>query len=141
MTSPHQQKLRVKGPVVVTANSLADGGVLWWTGRDWSRSLADAAVVTTEETARALLVDADADPRAVGSYVAPVVLDDGTNSTPGSAPGPQPGNLRERIRVLGPTTPMPGHVGARSAPASAGVNPMADQASGQRYRESDHVSV
>ena len=111
MTSPHQQKLRVKGPVVVTANTLADGGVVWWTGSGWSRTLSDAAVVTTEDAARALLVDADAEPQAVGAYVAPVVIDD--------SQGPQPGNLRERIRVQGPTTPMPGHIGARSATAAA----------------------
>ena len=120
MTSPHQQKLRVKGPVVVTANSLADGGVLWWTGSGWSRRLADAAVVTTEDTARALLVDADADPEAVGAYVAPVALDDNQ--------GLQPGNLRERIRVMGPTTPFPDHVGARSATAAA-LNPSTDRTS------------
>jgi hypothetical protein len=115
MTSPHQQKLRVKGPVVITANSLADGGVLWWTGSGWSRALKDAAVVTTADDALVLLADAEAEPKAVGAYVAPVVMDaDGA---------PQPGNLREQIRVLGPTTPMPDFVGSRSSTAAANLNP------------------
>ncbi|WP_366658316.1 DUF2849 domain-containing protein [Fodinicurvata sp. EGI_FJ10296] len=115
MTSPHQQKLRVKGPVVVTANGLADGGVLWWTGSGWSRSLPGAIVVTTEDAARALLVDADADPRAVGAYVAPVIRDDDGTV--------RPGNLRERIRASGPTTPIPKYAGDRSATAAAGLDP------------------
>ena len=29
MTSPHEQKLKVKGPVVVTANRLGDGAVVY----------------------------------------------------------------------------------------------------------------
>ncbi|MGO9698207.1 MAG: DUF2849 domain-containing protein, partial [Xanthobacteraceae bacterium] len=30
MTSPLQQKLKITGPVVVTANRLADGAVVYW---------------------------------------------------------------------------------------------------------------
>jgi hypothetical protein len=99
MTSPLQQKMKITGPVVVTANRLADGAVIYRTadGR-WSNELAAAAVVTTSEAATALLAGARADQRIVDSYVAPVEL--------GTA-GPRPGNLRERIRAAGPTIRLP----------------------------------
>jgi len=99
MTSPLQQKMKVTGPVVVTANRLADGAVIYRTsdGR-WATELAAAAVVTTSEAATALLAGARADQRIVDSYVAPVEL---------GAAGPRPGNLRERIRAAGPTIRLP----------------------------------
>ncbi|MBV9971444.1 MAG: DUF2849 domain-containing protein [Xanthobacteraceae bacterium] len=97
MTSPLQQKLKISGPVVVTANRLGDGAVVYRT-RDgaWSTILAQAAVVDTASAATALLAQSVADDLgAVGAYVAPVQFDvDGR---------PQPGNLRERIRLTGPT--------------------------------------
>jgi hypothetical protein len=110
MTSPLQQKLKIAGPVVVTANRLGDGAVVYRTqdGR-WSIHLADAAVVTAAPAASELLTAAAADDTiAVGAYVAPVRLDpDGR---------PQPGNLRERIRSQGPTiagaAPIPVPVGS-----------------------------
>ena len=99
MTSPLQQKMKVTGPVVVTANRLGDGAVIYRTpeGR-WTTELAGAAVVTTSEAATALLAGARAEPRIVDSYVAPVEL---------GAAGPRPGNLRERIRAAGPTIRLP----------------------------------
>jgi hypothetical protein len=103
MTSPLQQKLKITGPVVVTANRLGDGAVIYRTadGR-WSTALADAAVVTTAPAATELLTGAN-DTAAVGPYVAPIRLDpDGRR---------HPGNLRESIRSTGPT------VGAARAPA------------------------
>jgi hypothetical protein len=100
MTSPLQQKLKITGPVVVTANRLGDGAVVYRT-RDgaWSTALVEAAVVDTAPAATVLLADSVADEiGAVGAYVAPVRLD---------AEGrPQPGNLRERIRLTGPTIPF-----------------------------------
>lgn len=101
MVAPQQQKLKVTGPVTVTANRLTDGAVVWRT-RDggWSVDLADAAVVTTADAALALLSGAlQRDIDAVGAYVAPVEL-----GTDGSV---LPGNLRERIRVDGPTFELP----------------------------------
>ncbi|MGA0563928.1 DUF2849 domain-containing protein [Ancylobacter sp. VNQ12] len=101
MVAPQQQKLKVNGPVAVTANRLTDGAVVWRT-RDggWSVDLADAAVVTTSDAALALLSGAlQRDIDAVGAYVAPVEL-----GTDGSV---LPGNLRERIRVDGPTFELP----------------------------------
>lgn len=101
MVAPQQQKLKVTGPVTVTANRLTDGAVVWRTkDGGWSVDLADAAVVTTADAALALLSGAlQRDIDAVGAYVAPVEL-----GTDGSV---LPGNLRERIRVDGPTFELP----------------------------------
>jgi hypothetical protein len=107
MTSPLQQKLKITGPAVVTANRLGDGAVVYRTedGR-WSTHLDDAAVVTTAVAATELLAAAVGDTAAVGGYVAPVRLDPRGR--------PQPGNLRESIRSRGPT------VGAAPIPAPVG---------------------
>jgi hypothetical protein len=96
MTSPLQQKIKITGPSVVTANRTSDGAVIWRTGaKGWSIDLADAAVVRTADDARALLAEAvDDDLGAIGAYIAPVELKDGKLV---------PGNLRERIRVKGLT--------------------------------------
>lgn len=101
MTAPQQQKLKVKGPVVITGNRLRDGAVVYRTAaRGWSTSLSEAIVTTTADEATRLLKDASAsDIEAVGAYVAPVILDGGDV---------RPGNLRERIRVAGPTFALPG---------------------------------
>lgn len=101
MAAPQQQKLKVNGPVAVTANRLTDGAVVWRTsGEGWSVDLAEAAIVTTADDAIALLAAAQKrDLDAVGAYVAPVVIE-----TDGSV---KPGNLRERIRVAGPTFELP----------------------------------
>jgi predicted NAD/FAD-binding protein len=101
MTSPLDKKLKIKGPVLVTANRLADGAVIYRTAEgDWSTQFDRAAVVTTAGAATAMLDAAIADDvGAVGAYVAPVNLDhDGTM---------RPGNLRERIRLAGPTIDLP----------------------------------
>jgi predicted NAD/FAD-binding protein len=102
MTAPQQQKLKIRGPVVITANRLSDGAVVYRTAdNSWSKDLGDAAVATTVEQAKALLASASDDGvAAVEAYVAPVEL----------APDRRvlPGNLRERIRVEGPTLTLPG---------------------------------
>jgi hypothetical protein len=91
----------VKGPVVITGNRLGDGAVVYRTADcGWSTSLGDAAVTTTAAEATALLKDANAsDLEAVGAYVAPVMLE---------GHDIRPGNLREQIRVGGPTFALPG---------------------------------
>lgn len=97
MTSPLQRKLKINGPTVVTANRLADGISVWLTaGGSWSETIADAVVGTTSDEVLRLLDIAHADENtAVGAYPAAVRL---------SAEGkPEPANLRERIRVAGPT--------------------------------------
>jgi hypothetical protein len=101
MTSPLQQKLKVRGPVVVTGNRLADGVVVYRTSAGgWSTELTAAAIATNAEAAKALLAAASADyVNAVDPYVAPVELESGSVL---------PGNLREQIRNTGPTFPLPG---------------------------------
>ena len=100
MTAPQQQKLRIKGPVVITGNRLGDGAVVYRTAdRRWSTQLNDAEVTIQAERATQLLREANAsDIDAVGAYIAPVILE---------ADGVKPGNLRERIRVAGPTFALP----------------------------------
>ena len=100
MTAPQQQKLRIKGPVVITGNRLGDGAVVYRTANQgWSTQLNDAEVTTQADRATQLLREANAsDIDAVGAYVAPVILE---------ADGIKPGNLRERIRVAGPTFALP----------------------------------
>ena len=102
MTSPLQQKPKITGPVVITANRLGDGAVVYRSadGR-WTKDLAAAAVVTTTPAAIELLTAALADKlEAVDVYVAPVTLTREQQVLPG--------NLRERIRLNGPTVALPG---------------------------------
>jgi hypothetical protein len=95
MTSPLQQKIKITGPSVVTANRTADGVVIWRTAKGWSTDIADSAVVRSADDARALLAESITDDLgAIGPYIAPVELRDGKVL---------PGNLRERIRVKGLT--------------------------------------
>ena len=100
MTSPLDKKLKIKGPVLVTANRLGDGAVIYRTNDGgWTTQFDGAAVVTTAPAAIELLDAAVADDvGAVGAYVAPVLLDGGKM---------RPGNLRERIRLAGPTIDLP----------------------------------
>ena len=97
MTSPLEQKLKITGPVVVTANRLGDGAVVYRSREgNWSTRLDEAAVVSTAPAATELLAAALADDiSAVGAYVAPVRI--------GADGQPEPGNLRESIRNAGPT--------------------------------------
>ena len=96
MTSPLEQKIRITGPSVVTANRTWDGAVIYRTAsKDWSTDLSGAAVVRTADEARALLAESVADDLgAIGSYIAPVEVKDGAIT---------PGNLREHIRAQGVT--------------------------------------
>ena len=102
MTSPLQQKLKVHGPVVITANRLGDGAVVYWTAAGaWTTDIAAAAVATASAPAKQLLAAATADfVHAVDPYVAPVELSSDRRVLPG--------NLREQIRVSGPTFSLPG---------------------------------
>jgi Protein of unknown function (DUF2849) len=102
MTSPLQQKLKITGPVVVTANRLGDGAVIYRASEGkWTTDLATAAVVTTVPAAQELLASALADKlKAVDPYVAPVEVTPEQHILPG--------NLRERIRSNGPTVALPG---------------------------------
>jgi len=101
MTSPLQQKIKITGPSVVTANRTWDGIVIWRTAaKGWSPDLAEAAIVRTADEARALLAESVADDvGAVGAYIAPVEVKDGGKI--------RPGNLREHIRLQGVTIDLP----------------------------------
>jgi len=97
MTSPLDQKIKITGPVIVTANRVTDGAVMY-RGRDeaWTTRFDEAAVATSVPAARGLLAVAQSDDNyAVGAYIAPVDL-----APDGRA---RPGNLRELIRAAGPT--------------------------------------
>jgi Protein of unknown function (DUF2849) len=105
MTAPHEQKLRIAGPVIVTANRLADGAVVY-RGRHsgWTTELEDAVVAHNAADASLLLAAAATDGlNAVGAYIAPVRVD---------ANRIAPGNLRELIRQRGPTIALPISAGA-----------------------------
>ena len=104
MVAPTQQKLKVHGPVVVTANRLGDGAVIYRAELGgWSTNLEAAAIVHNAQDAKKLLAAASAeDLEAVGPYIAPV-------DTAGGRV--MPGNLREQIRVGGPTFDLPGVTG------------------------------
>ena len=104
MTAPTQQKLKVHGPVVVTANRLRDGAVVYRGARGgWTTELEAAAIVDNAVDAKKLLSDASTeDLEAVGPYVAPVETAGGRVI---------PGNLREQIRLAGPTFDLPGATG------------------------------
>jgi len=101
MTSPLQQKIRITGPSIVTANRTFDGTVIYRTpARGWSTDLSDAAIVRTTDEARALLAESIADDiGAVGAYIAPVEISDAGEI--------KPGNLREHIRSQGVTIDLP----------------------------------
>ena len=101
MTSPLQQKIKITGPSMVTANRTSDGVVIYRTPQQgWSASLSDAAIVRTSDEARTLLGEATADDvGAIGAYIAPVEIKDG-----GAI---KPGNLREHIRSEGLTIDLP----------------------------------
>ena len=101
MTSPlEQKKIKVTGPVVVTANRTGDGAVVYRHASGWTTELCGAAIATDGAIAQQLLAGAVADDLgAVGAYVAPVKLLPGGNV--------RPGNLRELIRLGGPTIELP----------------------------------
>jgi len=100
MTSPLQQKIKVNGPSVVTANRLSDGAVVYRTLRgEWTTDLGGAAIVATAPAALELLTSARTDGlRAVDAYLAPVKIEKDRVL---------PGNLRELIRMGGPTIDLP----------------------------------
>ena len=101
MTSPLQQKIKITGPSMVTANRTWDGVVIYRTAaKGWSTDLSDAAIVRTADEARALLVESVADDvGAVGPYIAPVEIRENGKI--------KPGNLREHIRSQGVTIDIP----------------------------------
>jgi hypothetical protein len=77
---------------LLTGNDLKSGAVTWWTGRDWSLHVEDAADVG--EGGEAILQAEDGARRVNAPYIIDAV------STP---EGPRPAHIKDRIRALGPT--------------------------------------
>ena len=77
---------------LVTGNDLATGDVVWWTGRDWSRRIADAT--DAGERAEGIAREEEAALRVNMPYVIEA------SDTPD---GPRPAHIKDRIRALGPT--------------------------------------
>jgi hypothetical protein len=61
MTSPLEQKIKITGPVVITANRVGDGAVVYRRGGGWTTALDDADVTTSATEARELITAAIAD--------------------------------------------------------------------------------
>jgi hypothetical protein len=77
---------------LVTGNDLASGDVVWWTGSDWSRHVADAVDVAGHGEAIA------AQEEAARRVNTPYVID--ATQTPN---GPRPAHIKDRIRAIGPS--------------------------------------
>ena len=77
---------------IVTGNELASGDVIWWTGDDWSRHVAQA--VDVGEQGEAIAAREDAARRVNAPYVIQAVM---------TAAGPRPAHIKDRIRAIGPT--------------------------------------
>ena len=77
---------------ILTANDLATGDVIWWTGEGWSIHVNDAVDVGDKGTEIAQAEVAAR--RANEAYVVDAQKD---------ADGVRPAHIKERIRALGPT--------------------------------------
>lgn len=96
MSSPAKPR-PTTAPVVVTANRLRDGRVVWLAvGDRWSDNLSDARVFapTEADAAIALGRQGEAAQLVVGAYLVDVVLHGRL---------PQPIKFRERLRLRGPS--------------------------------------
>jgi hypothetical protein len=78
----------------ITANSLADGDVVFWNAGQWVERFAEAEIFTDDATAEEALARAAQPTVVVEPYVIDLV-EEGAVHTPVS--------YRERLRALGPT--------------------------------------
>jgi len=82
-------------PKVVTANHLLAGDVIYQTADGWTRTLAQAEVLTDEADADLRLIEASQQVDVVvGAYLADVAVTDGV---------PAPTHFRETFRATGPS--------------------------------------
>jgi hypothetical protein len=84
-------------PVILTANDLVDGEVVFRTANGWSPDHREALIAGNAEAAEILEAEGLAEMEAnkvVDAYLVDVAL--GEN-------GPQPRHFRERLRTLGPS--------------------------------------
>ena len=77
---------------ILTGNDLPSGDVVWWTGSDWSRHVADA--IDVHEHGEAIAAQEEAARRVNTPYV----ID--ATATP---EGPRPAHIKDRIRAIGPS--------------------------------------
>ncbi len=77
---------------LLTGNDLASGAVTWWTGNGWSIHVEDA--IDVDEHGDAVLAVEEAARRVNAPYIIDAV---------GTAEGPRPAHIKDRIRALGPT--------------------------------------
>lgn len=85
-------------PLLLSANALLDGAVVYWTGRTWATALAAAAVArdtAAVATLEAALEAALAAEKVIAPELVPVRLDEAGRAVPS--------HYRARIRALGPT--------------------------------------
>ncbi|MEM9049323.1 MAG: DUF2849 domain-containing protein [Pseudomonadota bacterium] len=75
-------------PVVLTANDLVAGDVVWWTGSGWDRDRARAELFASQADAASMLERLGTDSTAIGVYAVPIDPDTG-----------QPATRREAIRA------------------------------------------
>jgi hypothetical protein len=84
-------------PVILVANELVDGDVVFRTASGWSLDHRDALIAGNAEAADALEAEGRAEMaanRVIDAYLVDVVLDGN---------GPLPRHYRERLRTLGPS--------------------------------------
>jgi hypothetical protein len=84
-------------PVILMANDLVDGEVVFRTANGWSPNSSEALIAGNAQAADALEAEGLAEmsrDKVVDAYLVDVVL--GEN-------GPQPRHYRERLRTLGPS--------------------------------------
>ena len=89
---------RPAGPVILSANALRDGDVVYWAGPGWSVHLGNALVARDPAAGEALAAvrdAAEASGEVVGAELVAVALDRAGRIVPS--------HYRERIRALGPT--------------------------------------
>jgi sulfite reductase (NADPH) hemoprotein beta-component len=84
-------------PVILVANDLVDGEVVFRSAKGWSSDHRDALIAGNAEAAEALEAEGAAEMAAnkvVDAYLVDVTLGDS---------GPMPRHYRERLRTLGPS--------------------------------------
>lgn len=85
-------------PLILLANDLLDGDIVFWTGQDWSRQLKDAALASDAESAE-VLEQAMVAGLAANHVVDAALVDVALNGFGQAVPR----HVRERIKTLGPT--------------------------------------
>lgn len=85
-------------PLMLTAQDLRRGGVVYWDGRGWARRIEDGLVASDDAAAAAL--EAERDAARAGDDVIDVFL---FALSPDAAGARLPAHFRERARLIGPS--------------------------------------